>query len=72
LFTVGATTVNVPDTVGFDIVTTSGTDAAFAVFAPGGRGSTGLYSVNLASGAFTLASTLSRQVKGVVGFAVRP
>ena len=71
LFTVGATTVNVPDQVGFDIITTAGTDSAFAVFAPGGRGQTGLYSVNLVSGVFTLSSNLSRQVRGVVGFAVQ-
>ena len=49
LFAVGATTVNVPDQVGFDIVTTAGIDEAFAVFAPGGRGTTGLYSVNLSA-----------------------
>jgi hypothetical protein len=58
LFTVGSTTVNVPDQVGFDIRTAGGNDAAFAVFAPGGRGTTGLYSVNLATGAFTLVNTL--------------
>jgi hypothetical protein len=57
--------------MGFDIVTTGGNDAAFAVFAPGGRGATGLYSVNLATGAMTLVSTLSKQVKGVAGFALQ-
>lgn len=71
LFTVGATTINVPDQVGFDIVTSGGTDSAFAVFAPGGRGQAGLFSVNLTTGVFTLATTLNRQVKGVVGFAIQ-
>jgi hypothetical protein len=71
LFTVGSTGVNVPDQVGFDILTENGTDAAFAVFAPGGKGSTGLYSVNLATGAMTLIGTLNKQVKGVTGFAIQ-
>jgi hypothetical protein len=71
LFTVGATNVNVPDQVGFDVVTTGGSDAAFAVFAPGGRGSAGLFSVNLVNGSMTLISTLSKKVKGVAGLAVR-
>jgi hypothetical protein len=72
LFTVGSTGVNVPDQVGFDIVTTNGTDAAFAVFAAGGHGSTGLYSVNLSTGAMTLVATLSKQVKSVAGLAIKP
>jgi hypothetical protein len=71
LFTVGSTGVNVPDQVGFDILTENGTDAAFAVFAAGGKGSTGLYSVNLATGAMTLVGTLNKQVKGVTGFAIQ-
>jgi hypothetical protein len=71
LFTVGSTGVNVPDQVGFDIVTENGTDTAIAVFAPGGKGSSGIYSVNLASGAMTLVGTLNKQVKGVTGFALQ-
>ncbi len=69
LFTVGGTGINVPDDVGFDIVTSAGTNTGLAVLAPGGRGATGLYSVNLATGAMTLMSTLSRKVKGVVAMA---
>lgn len=71
LFTVGSTGVNVPDTVGFDILTENGTDVGFAVFAAGGKGSTNLYSVNLTTGAMTLVSSFSKQVKGIVGFAFR-
>jgi hypothetical protein len=71
LFTVGATTVNVPDQAGFDIVTTSGNDEAFAVFAPGGRGTTGLFSVNLTTGVMTLVSNLNKRVKAIAGFAVQ-
>jgi hypothetical protein len=71
LFTVGATNVNVPDQMGFDIVTTAGVDAAFAVFAPGGRGTTNLYQVNLVSGQMDLVTALGRKVKGVAAFAVQ-
>jgi hypothetical protein len=71
LFSVGSTGVNVPDQVGFDILTQNGTDAAFAVFAPGGKGSTGLYSVNLATGAMTLVGTFNKQVRGIAGFALQ-
>jgi hypothetical protein len=67
LFEVGATTVNVPDDAGFDIVTTAGIDEAFAVFAQGGRGTTNLYSVNVSTGAFSLVSGLNKKVKSVVG-----
>jgi hypothetical protein len=69
LFTVGASGQKIPDQVGFDVITQSNTDQAFAVFAA--RGGTGLYSVNHTTGAFTLASTLGKKVKGVVGFAVQ-
>jgi hypothetical protein len=71
LFTVGSTGVNVPDTVGFDILTESGTDIGFAAFAAGGKGSTNLYSVNLTTGAMAIVSTFSKQVKAIVGFAFR-
>lgn len=70
LFTVGAAGLNVPDQIGFDIRTTGGSNAAFAVFAPGNRGTTGLYSVDLGTGAMTLAASLNKKVKHVVGFAL--
>ena len=53
------------------IVTAGGTDTALAVFAPGGRGNTGLFAVNTSTGAFTLLSNLNRKVKQVVGLAIR-
>jgi hypothetical protein len=71
LFTVGSTGVNVPDQVGFDILTEGGNDAAFAVFASSGKGSTGLYSVNVATAVMTLVGTFNKQVKGVTGFAIQ-
>jgi hypothetical protein len=71
LFTVGSTNVNVPDAMGFDIVTEASVDKGFAVFAPGGRGTTNLYSVNLVTGQLDLVSALSKKVKGVAGFAIK-
>jgi hypothetical protein len=68
LFTIGATGLNIPDQIGFDIRTASGTDSAFAVFAPANHGTTGLYSVTLGTGAMTLAASLNKKVKNVVGF----
>jgi hypothetical protein len=71
LFTIGATGVNVPDQVGFDIVTKNGADTALAIFAPGNHGATGIYNVNLATGAMSLVNNLSRKVSRVVGFAIK-
>ena len=72
IVTVGATTRNLPDELGFDIVTRNGIDGAFAVLAPPKSRGTGLYSVNLATGAMTLVSTLNNRARNVVAMALVP
>lgn len=70
LITVGPTVVDVPDELGFDIVTRGGIDTALAVFAPRGSKVTGVYSVNVATGVITLVSDLNKKVRNAVGMAI--
>ena len=70
LFTVGPTTVDVPDRLGFDIGPAAGGHTAIAVFAPRGSRRAGVYSVNVATGALTSIGGLSRRVRDVIGLAI--
>jgi hypothetical protein len=70
LFSVGPSGIDVPDRVGFDIVTRAGTDTALAVFARPGSRATSVYSVNLITGAMTLISDLDRRARHVVAVAI--
>ncbi len=54
LNTVGALGFNTSDLVGFDIVSTGGVDLAFASLTTPGAASSGLYAINLSTGAATL------------------
>lgn len=70
LFTVGPTTQNIPDQIGFDILTRDGVDTALAVFAPARSRAVGVHFVDLATGAITLISSLNRRVGPVVGMTI--
>ena len=58
LVTIGALGVNTDTRVGFDIVTVSGANSAFASLTPVGSPTSNLYTIDLGTGAATLVGTI--------------
>ncbi len=65
LNTVGSLTVDTTGFVGFDISTDGGVNTAYAILTPDGVDLSGLYTVNLSTGAATLVGSLGVQTYGL-------
>lgn len=70
--TIGALGVDVTAVSGFDIETVNSADAAYAALATGPRGRSGLYTINLATGAATAVGQIRGSGTPVRGLAILP